>query len=65
MTNNEPDVRDNGRYPVGEAAALLGVARSTLRRWINEGLIDVGFRKITCKKFITGSELKRVWREQY
>lgn len=65
MTETEPKVADAGRYPIGRAAELLGVSRSTMRRWVDSGRISCGWSKVNCKKFITGAELKRVWAESY
>ena len=65
MINEMPHVSDSARYSITEAAALLGVARSTLQRWVNNGTIDCGFRKTNCRKFFTGKEIKRVWMDKY
>lgn len=65
MRETEPQVTDAGRYPVGRAAELLGVSRSTITRWVTSGRINCGWNRVNCKKFITGAEIKRVWREQY
>lgn len=65
MRETEPQVADSGRYPVGRAAELLGVSRSTITRWVTSGRINCGWNRVNCKKFITGAEIKRVWREQY
>ena len=62
MTTEEPRVVDSGRYGMSDAAKILGVARCTLRRWIYAGRVNVGFRNLNGRMFITGQELKE--REQ-
>nr|DAW38867.1 MAG TPA: helix-turn-helix domain protein [Caudoviricetes sp.] len=64
MTTEEPRVVDSGRYGMSDAAKILGVARCTLRRWIYAGRVNVGFRNLNGRMFITGQELKRIWSEQ-
>lgn len=58
MTTEEPRVVDSGRYGMSDAAKILGVARCTLRRWIYAGRVNVGFRNLNGRMFITGQELK-------
>lgn len=65
MTATEPNVALTGRYPIGEAAELLGVHRNTLRRWADAGEIKCGNRRVgRMSKFFLGSELLRFWRAQ-
>ena len=64
MTTEEPRVVDSGRYGMSDAAKILGVARCTLRRWIYVGRVNVGFRNLNGRMFVTGKELKRIWSEQ-
>lgn len=59
MTTEEPRVVDSGRYGMSDAAKILGVARCTLRRWIYAGRVNVGFRNLNGRMFITGQELKK------
>lgn len=65
MINEEPRVADTARFGMNEASEILGVSRCTLRRWIYAGRVNAGFRKLNGRVFITGKELKRVWREQW
>ena len=39
MRAEEPNIDMNGRYPIGKAASLLGIDRSTLRRHTDMGLV--------------------------
>lgn len=60
----EPQVPNDARLPIGEAAQVLCVNRVTLYRKTREGLIKCGFRKGTARRFYIGSEIKRFWRAQ-
>lgn len=53
MTTEEPRVVDSGRYGMSDAAKILGVARCTLRRWIYAGRVNVGFRNLNGRMFVT------------
>lgn len=65
MVSEEPKISLNGRYPIGEAAALLGIDRSTLRRHTDMGLVKCGFNRTNARRFYKGSELKRYWLSSY
>lgn len=65
MVFTEPKVSPEGRYPIGEAALLLGIDRSTLRRYSDNGLIKTGIRNVgRGKRFFLGKEILRFWRQQ-
>lgn len=65
MSTTEPKVEMNGRYPIGQAAALLGIHRNTLRRYNDEGYIKSGNRRVgRCVRFFLGSEILRFWKSQ-
>lgn len=64
MTTTMPDIPDAGRFNVTQASQLLGINRTTLRRYTEAGLIRCGFRRTNFKKFYTGQELKRFWGAQ-
>lgn len=46
------------RYRISEAAALLGVSGDTVRRWIDDGLLDAASDQAG-RKVIEGAELAR------
>ena len=62
MVNEEPKVNPNGRYPIGEAAKLLGIDRGTLRRYTNQREIKCGYGRLNKRKFYYGHEIIRFWR---
>ena len=64
MTNTIPDIPDAGRYSANQTANLLGIHRNTLIRYFNDGKIKFGIRKANGRKFFTGAEIKRVWKDQ-
>lgn len=53
------EVNPKGWYPIGQAAAALGIDRSTLRRKTKEGVIRCSFRRDTGRKVYRGAELIR------
>lgn len=65
MIRTEPQIPNDARLPIGEAAEVLGINRLTLRRKTMDGLIKCGFRRTTknsARRFYLGSEIKRFWR---
>ena len=64
MVNDEPKVSPTARYSIGEAAAILGIHRNTLRRYTNIGPIGIKcqFRRSNGRKFYTGLEIVKFWR---
>lgn len=65
MTSILPDIPDAGRYSVKEAADLLGIHQDTLYTYCNSGVVKFGIRKANNRRFITGAEIKRVWKDKY
>lgn len=65
MTNERPHISENARYNLVQAARLLGIARSSLYKYINDGLVRVNIRKINKMPYITGREIIRIWEEQF
>ena len=63
MRIKEPNVIDEHRYSLKETAYYLGVSRQTLYRWQRRGLLNVERYKVNGNVFVTGKEIKRVWRE--
>lgn len=65
MVNEPPNVKENGRYTVAQAAALLGVSKSTLYKKIVAGArcggIACGQRRTVRGLYITGKEILRFW----
>lgn len=64
MTPICPNIRVDARYNLTQSARLLSIHRSTLNRYINDGLVKVGIRKVG-GKFLTGHEIIKIWKEQY
>lgn len=52
---------DGARYSVGEAAVLMGVDRSTIRRWIDGRKLRCGYLRHNARRFIYGRELRRFY----
>ncbi len=59
MENPTIEVIPTGLYPIGKAAAILGIDRGTLRRKTMEGLIKCQYRRGTGRKVYKGSEITR------
>ena len=66
MTIEPPKVKENGRYPIGEAARLLGINRKTLRNKTllsaRDGGIAFTIPKGSTKKFFSGHDILAYWR---
>lgn len=65
MVNVPPNVPDEGRYSIGEAAIILGINRSTLLRHSELGYIKFGVRRNNARKFYVGREINRYWKAMY
>lgn len=65
MTATEPEVADNGRYTVTQAAKLLGLSKPTIYKHTDSNALKCKIHKATGKKLYSGSELKKFWRSTY
>lgn len=61
MTAEPPMLNESGRYPIGEAAKLLGISRQTLLRKLRQRLIKCSFQRSTRRKIFTGKQLMQLW----
>lgn len=61
MTSTRPDVHADGRYSINEMTALLGISRSTLRRYTDKGVIKCGRRRTNGRPFYTGRAVLQLW----
>lgn len=61
MKNSKPDVQADGRYSIKEVTALLGISRSTLRRYTDKGIVRCGRRKTNGRPFYTGRSVLQLW----
>lgn len=64
MTPIEPQVADTARYSQRDAASILGIHRNTLRRYTEQNLIRVGYRKTNGRPYYTGRAIRQLWRSQ-
>jgi len=65
MTSREPHINPSDLYQLKEAAAILGVAQSTLHRYEKEGICKASIRRTNGRRVWKGSELIRCWRTIY
>ena len=65
MTITKPEVNPDGLYSVKDAAAALQINRSTLDKYIRDGLVKCKIRKIGNRKVISGAEIVKCWRAVY
>lgn len=61
MTSEPPDIKVGARYPIGEAAKILGVSPRHLLRMTTEGLIKYSVNRRNGRKYFLGEELLRCW----
>ncbi len=68
MVNEPPKVAPDGRYPIGQAAELLGIGRTTLRRHADRGPRNGGIAfttpKGSTKKYFSGRDILAYWRRR-
>lgn len=66
MVNEQPNVKENGRYSITQAVKVLGISRGTMYKAIALGArcggIDYRVRRDNGRKEITGREILRFWR---
>lgn len=64
MVNEQPNVSPTARFSIGEAAAILGIHRNTLRRYTNTGALGINchYRKCNGRKYYTGLDIIKFWR---
>ncbi len=61
MTNTKPQVDENAKLELREAALALKVSPSTIQKWTAAGKMKSGTKKVNGRKFWTGKEIIRVW----
>lgn len=61
MVAEVPDIKPTSRYTVTETCRILGIHRNSLRKYTEMGIIKVGIRMSTSKKFYLGSEILKFW----
>ena len=62
ITANMPEIKATDQLSIGEAAAVLGVHRNTMRRYTEQGLIKCRFRRVTKRRFFLGADIRRCWK---
>lgn len=63
MKSQCPIVDVESRFNMVESARILGVSRSTLYRYIQDGSIKFGIRKVNGGRFLTGKQIIQIWKE--
>ena len=58
-------IQKSAFYSTTQAAEILGVHRTTLYRWVREGLLKCGVKRRTGRRFFTGYELVRFINREY
>lgn len=64
MTPVRPNIDYTGSYTVTQASALLGIDRSTLRRYESAGYIVAHCNSFGRRKY-SGRELIKLWKLNY
>ena len=65
MINTSPSVDPKGRYELKAASAALGISRSTLLRWTQQGYLKCSIRKSNKRKVWAGEDLIKFWKSVY
>lgn len=61
MTTDPPKVNLSGRYPIGKAAEILGISRTTLLRRTKSEDINCSHARSTHRKIYTGRDIMNFW----
>lgn len=65
MTATQPEVTATGRYSIQDTATQLGISKRTVERYIEEKKLKAQVRKLNGKKYVTGTEILKVWNQTY
>lgn len=65
MTATQPEVTATGRYSIADTATKLGVSRRTVERYIELKKLKAQVRKVNGKRYVTGTEILKVWNQTY
>ena len=64
MTATKPHINPLGSYSVTEASTLLGINRSTLRRYESAGYVVAHLNQFGRRKY-SGRQLLQLWQKSY
>lgn len=62
MTSTEPQVLLTGQYTIKETCKALGISRETLRKYTEQGHINVKHRISNLRPFYVGKDIIRFWK---
>ena len=62
MVATEPQVNPEARYTIGQAMALLGMSRNTVKKYTDSGQLRHVVHKATGKKLYLGRAISLFWR---
>lgn len=62
IRSTEPKLDHRAGYPIGEAAAILGLSRSTMTKYANLGLVRYSVDCVSGRKIFRGEALLKLWR---
>jgi predicted site-specific integrase-resolvase len=65
MVTTRPNVDPDGLYNLTEAARALGVHRTTLMRYADDGCIKFKVRRANKRRVTTGAQILKCWETQY
>ena len=64
MTTTEPQVGDRDIFNIKQTAEVLGMHHNTVARKADQGAIIPIIGRESGKRFFTGKEIKRYWKER-
>lgn len=62
MIQTEPQVAENGRYPIVQASKTLQCNRKTLHKYADYFHIVPAINKVNGRVYFTGKQLLKIWR---
>ena len=61
MTNLKPQIDENAKLELREAARALNVSPSTIQKWTAAGKLKCGMKRLNGRKFWWGRDIIRAW----
>jgi predicted site-specific integrase-resolvase len=62
LANNLDGVLPTNRYSIAETCKILQCHRNSLLKWTNEGRIKCEYHRATMRKYYTGTQIEKFWR---
>ena len=65
MVSTVPNIRDDARLSLSEAARIMEIDRKTLYKYHKSGKLNVFYRRLNNRPYVLGKDLLKVWYATY